>query len=463
MVDVESSGENIQVYTRKSRTPYPKDSVPKENFPPISSHKEQHDYVPSSHEAKRKPSESEKAEDHPNMEGEEFHEVELYHAEAEVEKVMQSPLVAYAKSPIGIEEVKSPPREEEAENIPLPEHKEEHAEEKESKTDETPKKHGLSEEAPKGQQEEVGQSEVKLESTILDQLDKEIKRKQVVVEDTSPNWDELLTKIVKDKAKKKARVISKIERDQESNKVVHIATPTPDNNRDEVTTKDYNVQTFNLGPTFIEQDIKDYQGSSTVILGRLRKEVQTKKELKKENEKLRKCLEDLMKPLQSINPSSSAAKPLPKETITEIERMKASTLATANWLQGVRTKGNEAIKDILSIGKDAMREIYWLNEVLAQDKEDIDLLLQKTKTIMEYTKDKLVNDQIIPSSRATKPWESFEALQIRQKFMKKIYKKRWKFDDTLTGVYNGCIAFFDIMTGRRKIAPKYLSLEQLRR
>lgn len=54
-----------------------------------------------------------------------------------------------------------------------------------------------------------------------------------------------------------------------------------------------------------------------------------------------------------------------------------------------------------------------MKEVLAQDKEDIDLLLQKTRTIMEYTRDKLVMYKILPSSGAAELWEWFEALKIR--------------------------------------------------
>lgn len=79
---------------------------------------------------------------------------------------------------------------------------------------------------------------MQLESIVLEWLDKGIRRKQVVVEDTPPNWDELLAKIGKDKGKKKARVISRIERDEASNRVVHIATPTPNKNRDYVAAKD---------------------------------------------------------------------------------------------------------------------------------------------------------------------------------------------------------------------------------
>lgn len=135
------------------------------------------------------------------------------------------------------------------------------------------------------------------------------------------------------------------------------------------------MRTINLGPTSMEQEIEEYEGSSVVILGRLRKEVQTKQELKKENDKLKRYLKDLMKPLQSISSSSSTASFIPQETISELERMKSTTHATFGWLQGVQTKGDDSIKDILSTGGDAMRSLYWLRNVLAQDKEDIDILL----------------------------------------------------------------------------------------
>lgn len=110
-----------------------------------------------------------------------------------------------------------------------------------------------------------------------------------------------------------------------------------------------------------------------------------------------------------------------------------------------------------------MRSIKWLKDVLAQDKEDVDLLFQKTKTIMEYTEDKLVSDGILPSSRVAEPWEWFEYLQTRKKVWKKVYKQRRQIEDTLTDIYDKCIYFFEVMIGRKKFAPKHLNLEQLRK
>lgn len=123
VVNVESS-KNDKVYARRSRTP-PRDSVPKADLHPMVSHEEQHDDVPSAHEAQRKPIESKDVRDHLDTEEEEFHEGDLHSVEAEIQKIMQSPLVAYVDSPVRIEEV--PPREEETVKDPSPEQEEEHA------------------------------------------------------------------------------------------------------------------------------------------------------------------------------------------------------------------------------------------------------------------------------------------------------------------------------------------------
>lgn len=62
-----------------------------------------------------------------------------------------------------------------------------------------------------------------------------------------------------------------------------------------------------------------------------------------------------MRPLQSLHPSSSATPGfLPKETISEIEKMKASAQTATKWLKDVQMKGDSAIKDILLVGKDAV-------------------------------------------------------------------------------------------------------------
>lgn len=156
VVNVESSREKAKVYTRRSRNPSHRDNVPRTDLPLVVSHEEQHDDVPPAHEAQSKPSELEDVEDHLDTKGEEFHEGDLHSAEVEIEKIMQSPMVAHADSPIRTKANESPPREVEAVKDPSPEQEEEHVEEEESKIDETPNEQNLNEEIAADQQEEMG-------------------------------------------------------------------------------------------------------------------------------------------------------------------------------------------------------------------------------------------------------------------------------------------------------------------
>lgn len=119
MINVESSGENTQVYIKRSRTP-PKDSVPRKDLPLVTPTAEQHDNVPPSHRTHSEPGESKEAESHQDQEEEKFQETELYSAKAEIERVLQYPLVTYEDSSIGNEEDIPPQRHEMLVRTPSP-------------------------------------------------------------------------------------------------------------------------------------------------------------------------------------------------------------------------------------------------------------------------------------------------------------------------------------------------------
>jgi hypothetical protein len=68
------------------------------------------------------------------------------------------------------------------------------------------------------------------------------------VDDTPPKRDDLIANIRKGK-ENKAKVISKIDRDETNNKIIHIATLAPYQNKDGVTRKNYSIYNINLGPT----------------------------------------------------------------------------------------------------------------------------------------------------------------------------------------------------------------------
>lgn len=68
---------------------------------------------------------------------------------------------------------------------------------------------------------------------------------------------------------------------------------------------------------------------------------------------------------------------LHNEAFNELDKMKDSTQATHEWFQGVGHLGESMIKDILSTCGDAHRSFEWLQNILGQDKIDVDLLLHK--------------------------------------------------------------------------------------
>lgn len=175
-------------------------------------------------------------------------------------------------------------------------------------------------------------------------------------------------------------------------------------------------------------------------------------------------VQHLMNPLQAVGSEGIALEGLlPKEVVNKLEKMKTSTNTTHEWLQGVGYRGDIMIKDILETCGDAHRSFQQLQNLLGQDKTDVDLLLQKTKTIMDYTKEKLVSDGILSSSKVVEPLEWYEALQIMQKFLMIIHKQGQQMRNALNDIYNKCISVFEIMTGRKKFAPKHLNLEKLRK
>lgn len=79
--------------------------------------------------------------------------------------------------------------------------------------------------------------------------------------------------------------------------------------------------------------------------------------------------------------------------------MKTSTQASHEWLQGVELRGDSLIKEILSTFGDTHRSFEWLQTLLMKDKKDLDVLLQKTKKIIDYSEERLVSDGILPSSK----------------------------------------------------------------
>lgn len=91
-----------------------------------------------------------------------------------------------------------------------------------------------------------------------------------------------------------------------------------------------------MGPTTKDREKEEFQESSQAILRRLDKETTKKERLQKQLNDVYRYVKHLMKPLQVVGSERMTPEGMfPKEAFTELEKIKASTHATHEWLQGV--------------------------------------------------------------------------------------------------------------------------------
>lgn len=77
-----------------------------------------------------------------------------------------------------------------------------------------------------------------------------------------------------------------------------------------------------------------------------------------------------MKPIQAIGSESAIPQRLlPKEAVSEIERLKSSIHHTQEWLQDVSKRGDEAIEQILQVHIDASDFLLHISQFITDYKK----------------------------------------------------------------------------------------------
>jgi len=107
----------------------------------------------------------------------------------------------------------------------------------------------------------------------------------------------ILSQAQKSKKQKKAKVQSRIYKDATGSRIVEVAVPPANADREQVRAEDYTITTINLGPAMRTQRVDDFKDSISSILEQLDKDKLMKKELKQQNEEFRACLQFLIKPV----------------------------------------------------------------------------------------------------------------------------------------------------------------------
>lgn len=115
--------------------------------------------------------------------------------------------------------------------------------------------------------------------------------------------------------KKKATKMSKTTRDGEGSRIIQIATPRVNKPADEITAKEYDLETIDLGPPTTDQELEVMNDTVKTVHDMLKLEVEKNKKLEKENSMLRSHLQQFRIPLRQHDPS--ATPPLPPLNIAD--------------------------------------------------------------------------------------------------------------------------------------------------
>lgn len=184
-------------------------------------------------------------------------------------------------------------------------------------------------------------------STILAWL-KERMTKEVIVaeEEATDKLDSFLEWIGQTIEKKKATKLSKITRDNIVSQIIQIATPRVDKPEDEITTDDYDLETIELGPTTVEQEIEDLSDSVKIVQDILRIELENKNKLERELNTLRNYVQQLRNPIRQDDPSSMPPSLLPSDSIDGLEEMRNNSHVVKYWIGNSFTKANEFVGEL---------------------------------------------------------------------------------------------------------------------
>lgn len=120
-------------------------------------------------------------------------------------------------------------------------------------------------------------------------------------------------------ARKLAKAFSTIQRDEVGHRTVQVAVPTVDKSREEITPLEYAITIVDLGPTTKGHEMEELDNSVSTIKARLEKEIATKKDYKREVERLKEYIQHLTKPFDL---TSSAAPPLMNTSHETLEEEK---------------------------------------------------------------------------------------------------------------------------------------------
>ncbi|XP_057818534.1 uncharacterized protein LOC131031433 [Cryptomeria japonica] len=150
----------------------------------------------------------------------------------------------------------------------------------------------------------------------------------------------------KAKGKKKPRAYSRVTKDEQRNRTLHIATPLVEKLADQITSADYSITTIPIRLATKEQEKEEFKDSVQNILRQL-EEITAEKDMYWAcAEQAKGYINQLLRPLHNASESHIPPTALVQRTTTEFEGVQDTAKAVKEWMQDIKKKGEQILKEV---------------------------------------------------------------------------------------------------------------------
>lgn len=127
-------------------------------------------------------------------------------------------------------------------------------------------------------------------STISNWLLQSMEKKKMIEAQPIENIDDFLAKPNEEKEQKRAKIFSKIARDDTSVRIAQVVVPMDYKTKDVVTPMDYQITTVELEPTTKEEEFQELDDTVKAIRARLDRTIEKKEMLENENRRVKEYI-----------------------------------------------------------------------------------------------------------------------------------------------------------------------------
>lgn len=202
---------------------------------------------------------------------------------------------------------------------------------------------------------------------------------------------------------------------------------------DEIMAKEYDLETFDLGPLTSEQAMEDATDSMRAVNDKLKDEIEKNKRLEKEINAWRNYFSQLNEPLRRQDPVVSPLQALPLESINQGEKMKNSAQLMDTWIDRSYMVAKEFIGRMMKTVHRAIQVLEIIhNLVVTVDAftHTRDITIPVLQVVRRTSRQVLAQERIIDGgTHNLLQWSTL--LQMKEVLFKDINSKCSQVEDTI--------------------------------